>query len=77
MIRHCCLHSRCWTLNQLEHPHHAYHLLEQQEAALLEEVAVQFSGVYEFVGPNNPSAKQFGELFDALVSFWAQGCGVL
>jgi len=29
---------------------------------------VQFSSTYEFVGPNNPSAKQFGELFDALVS---------
>jgi hypothetical protein len=39
-----------------------------QEAALLEEVAVQFSGMYEFVGPNNPSSKQFEELFDALVS---------
>ncbi|KAF5840663.1 hypothetical protein DUNSADRAFT_15906 [Dunaliella salina] len=42
---------------------------QQQEAALLEEVAVQFSGVYEFVGHNNPSAKHFGELFDALVAY--------
>jgi len=47
---------------------HIFVLAQQQEAALLEELAVRFSSTYDFVGSSNPSAKQFGELFDALVS---------
>ncbi len=38
-----------------------------QEAALLEDVAVQYSSTYEFVGAGSATAKAFGELFDALV----------
>lgn len=47
-----------------------------QEAALLEDVAVQYSSTYEFVGAGSPTAKAFGELFDALVGRqWAPGGG--
>ena len=42
----------------------------EQEAALLEEVAVTHSALYDFVSASGPSSKIFGDLFDALVR-WA------